>query len=62
MRIITREDFLGIYIKFHQRGLHFLLSKLNLNSHHRTKSAFNDDNLICPHFWIVPQVRKRWNF
>lgn len=61
MRIITREDFSDIYIKFHQRGLSFLLSKLNLNSFKRTQSAFNDQNLEGSSFWIVPEVRKRWN-
>lgn len=61
MRIITREDFSDIYIKFHQRGLPFLLSKLNFNSFKRTQSAFNDQNLEGSSFWIVPEVRKRWN-
>ena len=61
MRIITREDFSDIYIKFHQRGLPFLLSKLNLNSFKRTQSAFNDQKLEGSSFWIVPEVKKRWN-
>lgn len=61
MRIITKEDFSDIYIKFHQRGLPFLLSKLNLNSFKRTQSAFNDHNLEGSSFWIIPEVRKRWN-
>jgi len=61
MRIITREDFSDIYIKFHQRGLPFLLSKLNLNSFKRTQSAFNDHHLEGSSFWIIPEVRKRWN-
>ena len=61
MRIITREDISDIYIKFHQRGLPFLLSKLNSNSYQRTKSAFNDNTLQTASFWIVPEVTKRWN-
>lgn len=61
MRIITREDFSDIYIKFHQRGLPFLLSKLNLNSFKRTQSAFNDQKLEGSSFWLVPEVKKRWN-
>ncbi|KIA88358.1 hypothetical protein [Kaistella jeonii] len=61
MRIITREDFSDIYIKFHQRGLPFLLSKFNLNSFKRTQSAFNDHQLEGSSFWIVPEVKKRWN-
>lgn len=61
MRLITREDISDVYIKFHQRGLPFLLSKLNLNAAKRTQSAFNDKNLESSSFWIVPKVRKRWN-
>ena len=61
MRLITREDFSDIYIKFHQRGLPFLLSKLSLNSFKRTQSAFNDHHLEGSSFWIIPEVRKRWN-
>ena len=61
MRIITQEDFSDIYIKFLQRGLPFLLSKLNPNSFKRTQSAFNDHSLTSSSFWIIPEVRKRWN-
>ena len=61
MRLITREDISDVYIKFHQRGLSFLLSKLNLNAAKRTQSAFNDKNLESSSFWIVPMVRERWN-
>lgn len=61
MRIITREDFSDIYIKFHQRGLPFLLSKITSDSFQRTKSAFNDNTLETSSFWIVPEVTKRWN-
>ena len=61
MRIITREDLSDIYIKFHQRGLPFLLSKINSNAFQRTKSAFNDSTLESSSFWIIPAVTKRWN-
>lgn len=61
MRIITREDISDIYIKFHQRGLPFLLSKINNDSFKRTKSAFNESKLETSSFWIVPSVTKRWN-
>lgn len=61
MRIITFEDFKDVYIKFHQRGLPFLLSKLSFNSYKRTQSAFNDDQLTTSNFWIIPAVKKRWN-
>lgn len=61
MRIVTLEDFKDIIIKFNQRGLPFLLSKLSFNSYKRTQSAFNDSELLSSNFWIIPAVRKRWN-
>ncbi|MBU4537541.1 MAG: class I SAM-dependent methyltransferase [Weeksellaceae bacterium] len=61
MRIITTEDFKDIYIKINQRGLPFVLSKLNLNASKRTQSAFNESDLQTSNFWIIPDVRKRWN-
>ncbi|MFC6267284.1 class I SAM-dependent methyltransferase [Frigoriflavimonas asaccharolytica] len=61
MRLITLEDFKDIYIKFHQRGLTFLLSKLSFNSYLRTKTAFNDFHIEASNFWIIPAVRERWN-
>lgn len=61
MRILTIEDLKDIYIKFHQRGLPFLLSKLSFNSYKRTQSAFNEKEIQTSNFWIIPEVRKRWN-
>ncbi len=61
MRLITLEDFKDIYIKLHQRGLSFLLSKLSFNSYKRTQSAFNNNELVTSSFWIIPAVKKRWN-
>lgn len=61
MRVITREDISDIYIKFHQRGLPFLLSKINRDKFKRTKSAFNESKLETSSFWIIPAVTKRWN-
>lgn len=60
-KLVTIEDFKDIYIKFHQRGLPFLLSKLSFNSYKRTQSAFNNNQLNSSSFWIIPDVRKRWN-
>ncbi|WP_179467925.1 class I SAM-dependent methyltransferase [Chryseobacterium sp. H1D6B] len=61
MRIITIEDLKDIYIKFHQRGLPFLLSKFNLDSYKRTQSAFNEKEIQSSNFWLIPDVKKRWN-
>lgn len=61
MRILTIEDLKDIYIKFHQRGLPFLLSKFSFNSYKRTQSAFNENEIQTSNFWMIPEVRKRWN-
>lgn len=62
MRLITTEDFKDIYIKFHQRGLPFLLSKFELNGFARTQSAFNEKDISNANFWTIPAVRSRWNY
>ena len=61
MRIFTREDFYDIYVKFYQRGLPFLLSKFTTDSFKRTQSAFNESKIDNANYWIVPDLRKRWN-
>lgn len=61
MRIITIDDITDTYVKFRQRGPNFILSKLNLSSLKRTKSAFNELNIQSSNWWIIPKVRERWN-
>ena len=61
MRLLTLEDIRDIYIKFHQRGLPFLFSKLKIDSYQRTKSAFNVKEIESANFWSIPEVRSRWN-
>ncbi|HKK88438.1 MAG TPA: class I SAM-dependent methyltransferase [Saprospiraceae bacterium] len=60
-RLITRDDILDIYQKWRQRGLPFLLSKLNINANSRTKSAFDNSAEGRANWWMVPKVRRRWN-
>jgi len=59
--MIKKDDFIDVYVKLKQRGLKFLTTKLNPRKLERTKSAFNDDQLFASHWWIVPEVRRRWN-
>lgn len=59
--MIRKDDIIDVYIKLRQRGLSFLSSKVNFNQQARTKSAFNDDKLFAAHWWIIPQVKRRWN-
>ena len=59
--MIKKDDFIDVYVKLKQRGLRFLTTKLDPRELERTKSAFNDDQLFASHWWIIPEVRKRWN-
>ncbi len=61
MRIITREDIIDIYQKLAQRGMGFLLSKINPKGQARTKSAFSNSAIMSSNWWIIPKVRERWN-
>ena len=61
MKLITWDDFIDIYQKLNQRGIHFLLSKLNKNTLARTKSAFNNSAIESANWWVIPSVKKRWN-
>ena len=61
MSLITREDIIDIYQKTLQRGLYFIISKLNPNALSRTKSAFSDTAFNSSNWWIVPKVKERWN-
>lgn len=57
---ISIGDFIDLYFKVKQKGLNELLSKLHLSDQARTVSKWNS---VVPSsdFWIIPQVRNRWN-
>lgn len=61
MRIITLDDFIEAYTKTKQRGLSFFISKLNINSVKRTKSAFNENNINSANWSIILKIQERWN-
>ncbi|MPT36110.1 MAG: methyltransferase domain-containing protein [Flavobacterium sp.] len=61
MRFLTLEDIKDVFIKLHQRGPNFLLSKLKITPYARTISAFNEEKIDSANFWIIPEVRRRWN-
>lgn len=60
-RIFTKDDLIDLYTKIKLRGTHFILSKFNLDSTKRTKSAFNELEINAAHSWIIPRVHERWN-
>lgn len=59
-RWLTQDDIIETYTKIKHRGVRFLKSKLTLDSQRRTLSAFDDADLVAPHWWIIPAVRRRW--
>ena len=61
MRLITIDDFIDVYSKLRQRGLLFILSKLNFQNIKRTISSFNTVDLSSSNWWIIPKVIERWN-
>ncbi|TXG34554.1 class I SAM-dependent methyltransferase [Seonamhaeicola maritimus] len=61
MRLITIDDIIDTYVKLNQRGLSFITSKMNINEVNRAKSAFNHEIINSSNWWIIPEVRKRWN-
>lgn len=60
-RYITYDDLVETYVKISTRGWKFLSSKFTFNSRERTRTAFDDDELEVAHWWIIPEVRQRWN-
>lgn len=61
-KLLTKDDFIDLRHKIKQRGLGFILSKLNRNSIKRTESAFNQLDYQSADWWIIPSVRERWNY
>ncbi len=61
-RLITTGDIIDTYYKVKQRGVHFLLSKININNKSRTMSAFDTSAIKSSNWWMIPNVRKRWNY
>lgn len=61
MRLVTSDDITDVLAKGKQRGLRFLISKLTLNKLNRTKSAFDKSSISHSNWWIIPEVKERWN-
>jgi ubiquinone/menaquinone biosynthesis C-methylase UbiE len=54
------DDLIELWIKLRQRGIKFILSKLNLNKKARTVSAF-DDVFDHANWWLIPYIKKYHN-
>ena len=62
MRLFTVDDIIETFTKAKQRGFGFLLSKLNMDSLARTKSAFDPSANQHSNWWLIPVIRERWNY
>jgi ubiquinone/menaquinone biosynthesis C-methylase UbiE len=61
MILITRDDLTELYAKVRQRGLSYILSKLNIKASERVRGTFNEVDIESSYAWAVPKVRQRWN-
>ncbi len=59
MRLVTLDDFTETLSKIKQRGFAFVLSKLSLSKHNRTKSSFNEVDFNAANWWSIPEVKNR---
>lgn len=57
---ISRGDFIDFYFKVKQKGFNELLSKFHLSNKARTVSKWNTITSSSD-FWIIPEIRRRWN-
>lgn len=61
MALITRGDFSDTWLKIKQRGSRYIFSKFNPFSKSRVTNTFNNANIESSDWWIIPEVRLRWN-
>lgn len=57
---LNRGDFLELALKVYEKGLSNLIAKFKPKAIDRTKAAFNSD-ISSSNWWIIPQVKARWN-
>jgi ubiquinone/menaquinone biosynthesis C-methylase UbiE len=57
---ISAGDFIDLFYKVKQKGIHVLLSKFRLTQQARTASKWNTVTASAD-FWTLPRIRLRWN-
>ncbi|MCH8902758.1 MAG: class I SAM-dependent methyltransferase [Bacteroidetes bacterium] len=57
---ITKGDLVDLNQRLSQKTGSFFLSKLSLSGKKRVISTW-DENILPAHWWILPQVKQRWN-
>lgn len=60
-RFITIDDIVDVLHKSKQRGMGFLLTKLNVKGLNRTEKTFSQIDYESADWWIIPKVKERWN-
>jgi ubiquinone/menaquinone biosynthesis C-methylase UbiE len=61
MPYLSKGDIIDLFYKAKQRGWNFIFSKFKPNAVERTKSAFNESAIASSNWWIIPEVKQRWN-
>lgn len=61
MAWITRDDFVELGAKIKQRGWSYILSKVNPSAVKRVRSTFGASSVNHANWWLIPNIRKRWN-
>ena len=59
--LIFFDDFVELYIKLHQRGLRFILSKFTYKRDKRTISSFSD-HFEHANWWVIPYLKLHRNY
>ena len=57
---ISIGDFIDLYHKIRQKGIGFIISKLNWSSKSRIQSKWDFFDSSSD-FWLIPSIQKRWN-
>lgn len=60
-RWITKDDWVETQEKILHRGWKYMLSKIHPNAQSRVKSTFDDEQLETANWWIIPEIKERWN-
>ena len=62
MKPITAGDLIDLRITFQQKGLHYILNRLNFIGRNRIIHTWDHIDHESSDWWTVPAIRKRWNF
>ena len=61
MGFISVGDFVDLFYKIKGRGVKFILGKVSLQSENRTINTWNVTDNNSSNWWIIEDVKKRWN-